>query len=322
MEAAKIEILYSRFSPTRFHEETEEQIIGDIKLLPDKFEVELEDYGNILICLNVFRKEAFNISHYSKLCPDLRKEDNLFLIFSTEIKRLDGHNVFENLIWLLSKKISYFLISLQISIPCFVHFSKGLVIVDDIFNFKSDALFSIDSDLLLMRDKIAWPKLENLDPAITWKWVSKYFGRDISVSQGNTQRALFAFANTFKDIRYNGDEIDFIWLMIGIESLYAKGNNAVQEQINEKVQLILGELLDFKKIIKKMYNFRSKFLHGETDIYIDIRYNEDDEKFLDLIFEYGDNYFVAYLILLATFQFMVINNLDTLDFKYQLIQKH
>lgn len=107
-----------------------------------------------------------------------------------------------------------------------------------------------------------------------------------------------------------------VYTLIGIEALYTKSNTNITEQLNEKIQLYLGQLNDYKKIIKNMYEIRSRFLHGDLQIKPYFLYNNtSDQKVEDDIY---DSLLVSTRILISTIQKMINENRTELEFKYAL----
>ncbi|QOY36478.1 hypothetical protein AWH56_001945 [Anaerobacillus isosaccharinicus] len=83
----------------------------------------------------------------------------------------------------------------------------------------------------------------------------------LEVTPNSTGRALSSFSfllgKDYTNILFRS--------VMGIEALYAKGTSSLQEQVREKSQLILGKQEAFKKVYTNMYNFRSRYIHGDLD---------------------------------------------------------
>ena len=108
--------------------------------------------------------------------------------------------------------------------------------------------------------------------------------------------------------------MDLLWSLIGIEALYCSGKEGLSEQIFTKTQIFLGEIIDYKKKLKQMYDFRSRLIHGDLNIPPNHFY-DDDNPFRDQLF---DSTVFAVAILTATLQKMVYENKKELNFKYKL----
>ena len=313
-----IDIYCFKFNPTRFDDDDDlTKGKEDLKLFPMSIPFIINHYGTVIFELNCYSKEDFIFPTLDDKCNDFRIDFHFYLKYSLSIENDLNEQDYSNLLWLLSKKISEFSVALQISIPDFVSFSEAFIFSNGKFKFKRDYLgFSVD--ILRIVDNFSWPKLQSLNPLMTWKWLEKYFIEEEKLSSNRTQRAIYAFTNLFANHINEDSYIDLIWSMIALESLYAKSKNGIQEQLNEKIKVILGELKDFKKIIKQMYDFRSQFLHGSLEIPSKFNCNDNSNERLDFMFKYWDTTSISIAILIGTFQYMVMNNLDELDFKYTL----
>lgn len=51
----------------------------------------------------------------------------------------------------------------------------------------------------------------------------------------------------------------------GLEALYCQGNSNLPGQLNVKSTLLLGDRVSFKKDFNKMYDYRSRFVHGDLN---------------------------------------------------------
>lgn len=107
-----------------------------------------------------------------------------------------------------------------------------------------------------------------------------------------------------------------VYNLIALETLFTSSSYSISEQLNEKVQLYLEEKGDHKKALKKMYDVRSRFLHGDLQIRPYFLYNntmgnkvEDDIR---------DSLLVASKILIRTLQKMIIEKRVELNFTYSL----
>lgn len=108
-----------------------------------------------------------------------------------------------------------------------------------------------------------------------------------------------------------------LYSMIGLEALYTKGNTNILEQLNDKIQIYLGQLTDYKKIIKDMYALRSRYLHGDMPIkpfflYDNTSDNNDEDKIYNALS-------ISSMLLIRTIQKMLIDRKKELNFEYKLI---
>jgi hypothetical protein len=166
-----------------------------------------------------------------------------------------------------------------------------------------------------LAQQIGWPKLLTLEFDQVWKWVAKHEDFHLyGVSDNPMGRALCAFSHIFE--YSNRDEpMQLLWALIGIEALYVKGNTALIEQVREKAQKLLGEQEAYKKKIGSMYDFRSRFVHGDLD------FSGIDTPFSDYeVFGEGllESISLAVAVLTATLQEIIRRDWSGLTFSYEV----
>lgn len=111
--------------------------------------------------------------------------------------------------------------------------------------------------------------------------------------------------------------------MLGIEALLIEGNQSITDQFRQKSILILGEPKEFKKKLSKLYDYRSKLIHGRHDIFP--RFYKDysyvmNENHVDKggTLEYFEQLNFATSILLALIRELIIAKKDCFEFEFQL----
>lgn len=194
-------------------------------------------------------------------------------------------------------------------------FQYGLGFIDDkrgINKLKSMSFYP-DSYYDYAVEK-KWPTFENLNVYNTWDWfLEKVDADNISgISSSKISRAFNAFTYLYNN---SNDANALFWTMMGLEALYVSGKEGITEQIKQKGQLYLGEIIEFKKRLNSMYDFRSSFIHGSKNFPSYFNYDELDEteSFFDNLY---DNLITAQSMLLATLQKMAKENRSELKFEY------
>lgn len=112
--------------------------------------------------------------------------------------------------------------------------------------------------------------------------------------------------------------ISLIWSLLGLEALYGKGSTGLKEQLVGKTEAFLGERTENKKRFGAMYDFRSRFIHGNIDI--PFRYSPYDaisefQEFHSDLYSRGQ---IALAALIATLQRMAANGWYDLRFAYSV----
>lgn len=245
----------------------------------------------------------------SSISIEIKEHD---LITSSDKKVIYGSMVADQ----FRHSIYRFLILTQIAKPGTLKLREGDILVDnklDHFFYPFNSLHRLTLD---QNKKFKWPSYVEIKFIDAWNW---YLQNSFSIQgQGKSkaERAINAFTYLFKDYLGN-TESDLFWSLIGIEALYCMGTEGLSEQIYIKSQIVLGEITDYKKRLKQMYDFRSRLVHGDLDIppkhfdSEDVEYNNFHQKLID-------SAILAVAILTATLQRMIIDNKKELEFKYTL----
>lgn len=207
----------------------------------------------------------------------------------------------------------------NIAQPGSVEFGRGELIQDYEYEGTIDEMGKVYllREAVQLANTTKWPELQCLDIAQVWRWASKQEGFLEGFGGGPTGRALNAFANLFQSNTY--DEVfNLVWALLGIESLYAEGQAALQKQVKEKSQSFLGEQTTHKKIVGRMYDFRSRFLHGDLDFPGKYPLHDARDELARHDRELYESIYLAEAILLATLQKLVEFDWNGLTFSYQI----
>ena len=160
--------------------------------------------------------------------------------------------------------------------------------------------------------KTKWPKVFGLNLTQTLEWYSLNNLHTDFNSRNKLHRAINSFSYQFSKILEKDTSILF-WTMLGIEALLAEGNTNTINQIKVKTSLILGEPKEFKKRLDKLYNYRSRFVHGDIDF--PAKFSSDYDNFESEYYEYLQ---FATSILLSLIRTLIIQNKSEFNFEYRL----
>lgn len=161
--------------------------------------------------------------------------------------------------------------------------------------------------------KIKWPELKSVSIQETIDSFDFNESSMEGISKNDYQRAVNTFSHIFSDLFEKSTDILF-WNMVGIEALLAKGNKDIQLQIKEKSALVVGEPTEFKKKLGKLYEYRSKFVHGELNI--PAKFSSDEDLFED---EYWDYTSFSTSILLALLRELITKKKTEFIFEYRYL---
>lgn len=207
----------------------------------------------------------------------------------------------------------------NIARPGSLEFGRGVLTQDHAYQSTTDEMGKV----YLLREAVQlanskkWPEVQTLDLAQVWHWSNKQEGFLEGFGGGTTGRALNAFANLFQSNVY--DEVsNLVWALLGIEALYTEGQIALQKQVKEKSQSFLGKQTVHKRTIGQMYNFRSRFLHGDLDFPGKYPLHDASYELARYDRELFESIQLAEAILLATLQKLIELDWNGLTFSYQV----
>lgn len=215
----------------------------------------------------------------------------------------------------VEKNVHHLLLAFSISSPGLLTITDGMSFVDGV---RFESIRGVYAEHLYHAVEAAkerkWPEIVELDVRKIWHWLAKVPGIEAGVGTGSLGRALAALTHILRHKATDSGSLQLVWSVLGLEALYAKGNTGLCAQLVGKTEALLGPRLQHKKEFGRMYDFRSRFIHGDIDIpfsYIDAE--PDFERFHSDLFGSED---IALATLLATLQKMATMDLYSLDFSY------
>jgi hypothetical protein len=164
---------------------------------------------------------------------------------------------------------------------------------------------------------------KDIAPERVHSWVCAQNGMFDGYSDTPAGRALNYFTRLFVR-NYRNDELsDLVWALAGIEALLVNAGRSSQGQLKEK----LGALFDthprldwLRTMTDRMYQYRSKMVHGNRQIKSAFRHGEDDSD--KRFYEEYDSARFAVGILLVLLQEVIKRSATTLRFKTVLADDH
>lgn len=219
--------------------------------------------------------------------------------------------------------IAYLNLVATIARPGAIRFAEGRILCaaadrrDDTRGY-----FSLMAEARNHAATVNWPPLSDLSMLTVLNWLEALPALRDGMGREPVGRAVAALSHLFQsDLSEHRDGL--VWALLGLEALYAVGINGLQAQISEKSEIVLGPRTQHKKLVSRMYDFRSRLLHGDRDIPVaafrsadresdDVRKYEDEEYNSELI---------AISMLLATIQEMVRRQRHELAFSYRIAEE-
>lgn len=176
-------------------------------------------------------------------------------------------------------------------------------------------LSEVHEAIEFFREHNALPEIE-VDVQQVIKWTFAQNGMFDGYSDTPASRALNYFTRLFV-CQFRNDELsDLVWALAGIEALLVEGGRSSMGQLREKLSALFSETVDLpwlSKMISDSYNFRSRMIHGDRQIWSSCRDGEEesakrfDEAYNSRLFVIGT--------LICLLRFVISKNLKQVSFE-------
>lgn len=172
-----------------------------------------------------------------------------------------------------------------------------------------------------LSNKYNWPPIKELPLKKSLDWLRQHWSAVESISENKIQRALNAFSYLFHDnlLSVANSSGDLFHALIGIEAIYVNGNINIQEQVNQKSQILLGSRSNFKKVFSELYDYRSRYVHGQLNFINRFFVDDKEDIAIEQLLKIYKHSAFAIAILVSSLQKHI--ELDKNEFEFELILK-
>lgn len=108
-----------------------------------------------------------------------------------------------------------------------------------------------------------WPKFRDIEPQMAYRWASKVGYGLGGYAKCRIGRSFAAFTHAVGLTQYREGEVLFR-SMQGLEAFYCDGSGDLRKQLKDKSALWLGDWREPLVSPGKLYDIRSKFVHGSS----------------------------------------------------------
>lgn len=221
------------------------------------------------------------------------------------------------------QRVSDFLLAANIAMPGTFNSDAGLIFVGNDFYEKTDGLFSVLDMAVQLAQDLEWPPISNLLLCEVWVWLNRVEGFKNGVGRGPIGRSVGAFSRLFFNVLGAQDLTqELVWSLIGLEAIYGRDNEGARSQLLRKSEVLLGKPLSQMKKLGRVYDHRSRFLHGDVDFPLRYTHFDGEEDFEDFLNENSESAKFAMAVLVSTLQQLVKRNLYNVEFGYTLTKLH
>jgi len=243
------------------------QIASDLKF-------PLEEYGCYPVSIQIGEMIPSDFGHIGslKISTSVTIDPQKFPVSTTvdnEVQTPKDVNAYKALIrmslpFVYRKSVCDFLVLSQLCYPGAIQTCKIEIMINGQVQIAPFELNSILPQAIVEHKDKAWPPISTLSLKKTIQWLSDSKSLIPLISKTNVERAIAAFSNLFQ--AGGLAELTLLWTMVGIEALFSKSKQGIMEQIREKIHVLIGYPETHKKRLSAMYDYRSKFIHGATEI--------------------------------------------------------
>ena len=166
--------------------------------------------------------------------------------------------------------------------------------------------------------ELGWPRLADPKVEHVWNWLRRLPGFGEGAPRGPAGRAVSALSQLFGEASAQTPVVGLVWALVGLEALFGNGTMGLKRQLMEKSEVLLGPRTAFKKRFDRIYDFRSRFVHGDIDFPLEYRSTEEIDEFERYADESVDAMLLAQAMLIAAVQRLVELDTYQVNFKYTL----
>lgn len=161
----------------------------------------------------------------------------------------------------IEKAISLSLHLAELAYPGTIMTSEGAVTDDEGILAQIEKKYFLTCARPYDSDSTAWPAIKLLDLGDVVAWAISVGFTASSFAATRLQRTLAAFTHVV-GLGWGNDGETLFRAMQGLEAFYCDGIGDLRRQLAHKSEVWLGPTNDKQNIVGKLYDLRSKFIHG------------------------------------------------------------
>jgi len=110
-----------------------------------------------------------------------------------------------------------------------------------------------------------WPSLHEVSLKTTWDWCTARNRMLDGFDGSQSGRGLCAFSRLLTPHKPEDELQLLVWALVGLEAMFVRSKTDGMRQVRSGAELLIGSPSTFKKALTKLYDFRSRFIHGAVD---------------------------------------------------------
>jgi hypothetical protein len=208
------------------------------------------------------------------------------------------------------------LVLAQLAYPARIHAETGRSWINSHPSNTISRVHGFLGDILISEEPF-WPPITVIPLKLVSEWESKVGLFHHGVARTPVQRALASFTHAAA-LSITQSSESLFWAMQGLEAFYCRGTGDLRRQLSEKSKIFLGPWEDKKNIVGHLYDFRSKFVHGNFNLDRWNNNQERDEQDQSESDAFYSSFRLASKMLIATLQKCAADNIVSAEFSYVL----
>ena len=300
-----------------------EEIIHIVK----EFKI-FDDYSEEVSAIMV--KDIDYVSDFQQLWrPPITGRDYSFLVVSVNfapfIRNIEDaeHERLESFRFAscFAQYVADILFATHIALPGILDASPGFLFMGaNGDRIPTDGMSSDLSRVVLKAKEYNWPPILDLSVIQVLQWLHRLPGFTQGLGKGAVGRAVAALSYliNLQGSAFDTNELDLIWALLGLEAVYGRESAGSKTQLLQKSEVLLGKRKTHKKILGRIYDTRSRLLHGDLDIPLGY-YNQlgyDNSRTYDFLKQQEEDILFATSVLLSTIQHLIVENRHSIQFSY------
>lgn len=258
-----------------------------------------------IVCSEADWKSCVTESDGSPLKPGHFSDDELMLLYKQGITSS------------LSEFVFMYALAANIAKPGSLQLEKRLLFFDRTYYETKGGAHNMFDVAFDEASKLGWPPMSSISANSVMSWLSDLPGFEKGEAITPLGRAVGALTYLQNPTYKDENDLALVWALIGLEALYGIGSTALRSQLLEKSQAYLGKMRTNKKGLGRMYDYRSRLIHGDADFTFNRFYGRShvSERFEN---SRGDSELMAIATLIATMQKMCAEKRYELGFHYEI----
>ena len=306
------------------HFSSMDNVLNELCQLSGKIKIKFKNDFLSFLTIEKYSQKDKEIQELFK--DKFKRSPNLqFLKFSSQFQITGDTDYYLSFEYFVETYLRHLLIYLNLAKPGVFSTGEGFIKITDKIekpNIRFSEFPMLNNSLQFsigLCKKYKWPPIKELSIIDTLDWLDYHWSAFETISKNKIQRALNSFSYLFHNNYGDYSPSDLFHAMIGLEAIFVIGNKNIQDQVNQKTQLLLGKRKEFKKVFSELYDYRSRYIHGQLDFINKFYVDDTNDIPIDNQIKTHQKSLYASAILISAIQKHI--ELNKSEFEFEMILK-